>query len=176
MALALLKPSQLHMETQHPEGGDSPFIVKDDASIAALLAFGDSATSEDYASCPVDGCGEAILFTELDSHIEMHAEEQESDDDKSSLDRQAKKLKLDPEVEASFDTKLSRALRNIGDEDDVPREEAPRSEKQASAKAAWKGLLKMPTTSPKASVAAPVSGKPRRRLGVCLSSCGFRIT
>ncbi len=164
------------METQHPESGDSPFIVKDDASIAALLAFDDSSASEGYASCPVDGCGEAILFTELDSHIEMHAEEQETDGDVSSSDRQAKIVKLDPEVGASFDTKLSHALRNIGDGDEARREESPRSEKQASAKAAWKGLLKMPAASSKASAAAAVSGKTRRRLGVCHPSVSIRIT
>jgi zinc finger-containing ubiquitin peptidase 1 len=152
------------METLHAEG-DSPFVVKDDASIAAVLAFEYEQNPEDseYSSCPVEGCGEQLLVAELDSHIELHAAEQDTGDDCGHV---SKKLKLEPEIETSFDTKLSHALRNIGDDDDIS--ESPSPERQSTAKAKWKSLLKMPETSPK-KVVANASKSVRRRLGVSYS-------
>lgn len=148
----------------HPEDGESPFVVKDDASVAALLSFEDE-RDEEYASCPVNGCGEAIILTELQSHIEMHEEEQDSEGDHSS--RSSKRLKLEPEMEASFDTKLSYALRNLEDVNERPPSESASADRQATQKAAWKGLLKMPDTSSKTSQSAPTKGS-RRRLGVSI--------
>ena len=149
------------METLHAEG-DSPFVVKDDASIAAVLALEYDQNPEDpeYSCCPVEGCGEQLLFAEFDSHLELHAAEQDAGDECGHV---SKKLKLEPEIAASFDTKLSHALRNIGDDDDIS--ECPSPERQATAKAVWKGLLKMPETSPK-KVVASASKSVRRRLGV----------
>ncbi|PMD43403.1 DUF1671-domain-containing protein [Hyaloscypha variabilis F] len=151
----------LHLETDHPEDGQSPFVVKDDASIAALLSLNDG-QDERYANCPVEGCGEAILLTELDSHIEMHEEEQDSGDNQSS--RSSKRIKLEPEIEAAFDTKLSHALRNLEDMHERQVSETPSSDRQEVTKAAWKSILKMPDSSPKAP-AASNSKTPRRRLG-----------
>lgn len=153
------------METVHPEDGESPFVVKDDASITALGAFDDDVDDE-YASCPVEGCGEALLLTELQSHIEMHEEEQDSADDVSS--RSSKKLRLEPGIAAAFDTKLSHALRNLEDVNQQPRSESPSTDRQAATKAAWKCILKMPDSSSKAAQVAPASKTPRRRLGVSL--------
>jgi zinc finger-containing ubiquitin peptidase 1 len=161
------------METVHPEDGESPFVVKDDASITALIAFDDEANDQ-YASCPVEGCGEALLLTELQSHIEMHEEEQDSGDDVST--RSSKKLKLEPEIEAAFDTKLSHALRNLEDVNEQPASQIPSSDRQAAAKAAWKGLLKMPDSSSKAAQAASASKNPQRRLGVSLLPSTLYIT
>ena len=150
------------METLHAEG-DSPFIVKEDASVAAVLSYDEEDVIQ-YAHCPVEGCGEALLLTELESHIEMHgAEEQDTEDDSGPA---SKKIKLDPGIEASFDTKLSYALRNLGDDEESTSENSS-SERQIAAKSAWKGLLKMPETLPKVT-ASSASG--RRRLGVSLSS------
>jgi hypothetical protein len=150
------------METMHAEG-ESPFIVKDDASIAAVLSY-DDVVDVQYAGCPAEGCGEALLLTELESHIEMHgAEEQDTEDESGPT---SKKIKLEPGIEASFDTKLSYALRNLGD-DEKSSSGSPTSERQATAKAAWKGLLKMPEVIPKATASPPSN---RRRLGVSLSS------
>jgi len=160
----LLKPPQLHLETDHPEDGQSPFVVKDDASIAALMSLNDG-QDERYANCPVEGCGEAILLTELDSHIEMHEEEQDSGDNQSS--RSSKRIKLEPEIEAAFDTKLSHALRNLEDMHERQVSETPSSDRQEVTKAAWKSILKMPDSSPKAP-AASNSKTPRRRLGASL--------
>lgn len=146
------------METLHAEG-ESPFAVRDDASIAAVLAL-EYGQDLEYSCCPVEGCGEQILFAEFDSHLELHSAEQDTGDDCSHV---SKKQRLDPEIEASFDTKLSHALRHIGEDDDVPESSTP--ERQASAKAVWKGLLKMPETSPK-KIIANASKSARRRLGV----------
>ncbi|TVY58650.1 Zinc finger with UFM1-specific peptidase domain protein [Lachnellula cervina] len=150
----------LHMETLHAEG-DSPFVVRDDASIAAVLAseYDENPDEPQYLSCPVEGCGEQLLFAEFDSHLELHAAEQDAGDECNHV---SKKLKLEPEIEATFDTKLSHALRNIGGDDGISECSSP--ERQATAKAAWKGLLKMPETSPKKAV-ADASRSVRRRLG-----------
>ncbi|KAH8768012.1 peptidase family C78-domain-containing protein [Hyaloscypha finlandica] len=151
----------LHLETVHPEDGESPFVVKDDASIAALMSL-DGEKDDRYANCPVEGCGEALLLTELESHIEMHEEEQDSGDDQSS--RSSKRLKHEPPIEAAFDTKLSHALRNLEDVNERLESESPSSDRQAVAKATWKSILKMPDSSSK--TAAPSSSKSnRRRLG-----------
>jgi zinc finger-containing ubiquitin peptidase 1 len=148
----------------HPEDGESPFVVKDDASIAALVSL-DDGQDERYANCPVDGCGEALLLAELESHVEMHEEEQDSGEDQSS--RSSKRLKLEPQVEASFDTKLSHALRNLEDVNEQPESESPSSDPQAVVKAAWKHILKMPDSSSK--TATPSTSKSsRRRLGASL--------
>lgn len=149
------------METLHAEG-DSPFVVRDDASIAAVLAseYDENPDEPQYLSCPVEGCGEQLLFAEFDSHLELHAAEQDAGDECNHV---SKKLKLEPEIEATFDTKLSHALRNIGGDDGISECSSP--ERQATAKAAWKGLLKMPETSPKKAV-ADASRSVRRRLGV----------
>ena len=148
----------------HPEDGESPFVVKDDASIAALMSL-DGEKDDRYANCPVEGCGEALLLTELESHIEMHEEEQDSGDDQSS--RSSKRLKHEPPIEAAFDTKLSHALRNLEDVNERLESESPSSDRQAVAKATWKSILKMPDSSSK--TAAPSSSKSnRRRLGASL--------
>ena len=160
----LLKPPQLHLETEHPEDGQSPFVVKDDASIAALMSL-DGGQNERYANCPVEGCGEAILLTELDSHIEMHEEEQDSGDAQSS--RSSKRIKLEPEIEAAFDTKLSHALRNLEDVNEREVSETPSSDRQEVTKAAWKSILKMPD-SPAKLPTTSTSKSTRRRLGVSL--------
>jgi hypothetical protein len=164
------------METLHPEGGQSPFIVKDDdASIAAMISLADEDVQ--YASCPVEGCGEAVLFTELDSHIEMHGNEQGQDSETEDDDEpEPKKPKLKEEdIQKEFGTKLSYALRNL-DDSEKSSSESPPSDRQTKAKAQWKDLLKMPEPASSSNSKAVVSstaatkGPPRRRLGVSLSS------
>jgi hypothetical protein len=153
------------METEHPEGGESPFLVKGDASIADVLSLDEVHDEIQYASCPVDGCGEAILLTELDSHIEMHAaEDQEMDEEFGESESPSRSPKRGAVIEASFDTKLSHALRNLND-DEKPSSDRHSSDRQATAKAVWKSILKMPDTSSKVLVSSASKGS-RRRLGV----------
>lgn len=64
------------MESRHPEG-KSPFIVEEGASGSATGTAPDEEVT--YAECPVDGCGEIILETELGYHIELHGEEDDDD-------------------------------------------------------------------------------------------------
>jgi hypothetical protein len=152
------------METVHPEGGDSPFIVKDDVSIAGLIAMDDE-KCEEYASCPVEGCGEAIPLTELEMHLEMHEEELEVGDSEQS-EQSLKRLRENKEGEATFDAKLSHAFRNLPNDNDIqegPIEGSYSPDQQNSAKSAWKNLLRIPDLPSKASTTKKSS---RRRLGV----------
>ncbi|KAJ8064515.1 hypothetical protein OCU04_006847 [Sclerotinia nivalis] len=146
----------LHMETLHAEG-ESPFITKDSASVIAMVDQEDV----NYADCPVDGCGEMVLFDELESHIEMHGEEDgnmELDTPASESSRNGTKKGVGKD--ASFGTKLSHALRNIDDGHDYEIREPPAA--QASQKA-WRDILKMPDISLKSQPKAPVQGP--RQLG-----------
>jgi hypothetical protein len=183
LPLQLLNTSKLHMETYHTEDGPSPFVVKDDdASIAAIMSLADEEAR--YAACPVEGCGEAVLLTELDSHIEMHGAEKIGEDPsetESEEEPQAKKAKLSEESQASFGTKLSHALRNLGDEE-KSSSGSPPSDRQAKAKSQWKGILNMPEPASSSeskgasSDAAKKSTSTRRRLGVSLSFLKDHVT
>jgi hypothetical protein len=125
------------------------------------VAWDDDNRNEEYVNCHVEGCGEALLLTELESHIEMHKEEQDTGDDKSH--RASKKIEVEPKIEATFDTKLSFSLRNLDDGD----KQRAASDRQTTAKAAWRAFLKMPDASSKLT---PPPSKTRRRLGVSLIS------
>lgn len=54
------------METLHPEE-DSPPSTR--------------GSHEQYAECPIDGCGELVSLTEMDYHIDLHVEEQQDTSD-----------------------------------------------------------------------------------------------
>ena len=172
----MLNRIQLHLETQHPETGESPFVVKDDASIAALVDLGSSTGDEgEYIRCPIEGCGEALLLAELESHVEMHEEEQDITDSDESGHSSNNRLKLEPAVADAFDVKLSHALRDLDDDDDGSRTvvpDKPSPDRHATAKAAWKKVLKMPDSSSRSSssTAKPAA---RRRLGVRLYTLPF---
>src|ERR1700710_2837414 len=138
------------METLHSEGGESPFVVKDDATITAVMALYDE--DAHYPGSPVENCGEAILLTELDSHIEMHGAEGEDTD--QEFEPTYKEAKIGEGIKDTFDTNLAYALRNL-DQGEQSSSTSPLSHRQASdpqagTKAAWKKILKMPDTSFKA--------------------------
>lgn len=135
------------METQHPEDGESPFLVRDD-------------TDTDFATCPIDGCGEIILLTELDSHLEMH--DMEGIDEGQEV---ASTAMESGKGSSSFNSKRSGDLRNIDAKGSSSGTDS--SGRQASAKAAWKEVFKFPEVAPK-SASSP-KGKSKslyRRLGV----------
>ncbi|KAJ0271524.1 hypothetical protein COL940_010977 [Colletotrichum noveboracense] len=50
-----------HMESFHPE--------EDQASSS-------QAAQEQYAECPIEGCGEVLSIAEMDYHVDLHVEEQ----------------------------------------------------------------------------------------------------
>lgn len=172
------------METQHPEDDNiSPFIIHRDTATSAInevvthdkqqSSGNHEAEDEDFVSCPVEGCGEQILLTDLENHVEMHGEEgdfsssatPEPDTERPRTQRPAtrgKRVKLSPEFqekspEGSFGTKLSYALRNLEDVDVEVHEREERSGRNAqrkgnaggggsaqSTKSAWGKILKMP--------------------------------
>jgi hypothetical protein len=129
--------------------------------------------SMDYADCPIDGCGEAILLTELDCHLDMHTRGRDVSDDfnvDGSDSPQSDNFHVlnesnphDSQGDASFHTtQLSSSLGNIPQM--LPGPSTP-LDQQETAKRIWRGLLKMPSSSkgsnePSSSTASPV------RLGV----------
>jgi hypothetical protein len=103
---------------------------------------------DDFVYCPVDGCGEALLLTELEAHVEMHEEEQgdqspDSDDVLISEDDFDYRGSV-PGSKASFDTKLSYALRNLEDVDVQVHEKNERSGRKQASKNEWGQILKIP--------------------------------
>jgi hypothetical protein len=162
-------PQKLHLETEHPEDNNSPFVVHDDSNVAASLGAGEDEEIQ-FAHCPVEGCGEELLHTEFDSHLEMHeAELTQDDSDEPTRGHASKRIKLDSKVKTSFDTTLSDALRNITD-DEEPEARASQKRKQTT-KEAWKGLFKRPESSYEGSVSSS-SKASRNRLGVSDSFLG----
>lgn len=169
------------MEIQHPEDNNiSPFTVQDENSSngvndALRLSNNlDEDENEDYVLCPRQGCGEHILFKDLDTHVEMHEQEgdftasfssnQEGEDNQVALRENlsgGKRLRNDVENDdrhddvrskTNFGTKLSHALRNLEDVDIAVHEREERGGRTAqkngqSAKSAWGKILKMPETS-----------------------------
>jgi len=124
------------METLHPEGEESPFVVKgDDGS-------GSTRPEEDlpYAECPVDGCGELLPFDTMDYHIELHAAEAGAD-----LDGEAEQSPdRDTHAGGSSSSGPSRAHR------DAERQRRAESS-QTKAISAWKRILRMPESSSSSS-------------------------
>jgi zinc finger-containing ubiquitin peptidase 1 len=157
------------METQHPEGGESPFIVKDDSSVVAVMSIG-RVEDSDFTSCDIDGCGEMILLTELDSHIEMHYMEGEDGDQETASTQ--RDYDMDNVFQGSFDTNLSHELRNLPVQ--VPPSGNALSERRENAKEAWKKIMKMPERSatPASALNGQTSG-PHRRLGVTILWISF---
>lgn len=150
------------MESFHAEG-ESPFVVKEDDEAHEAIITPELDREEDhvkYASCPVKGCGENILLTELDNHIDMHAsEDQPADDDGLSIDLQRSET---PKSNVPFDEKPPHVNKDLREQ--KPPDAHP-TDPQAYAKAKWKKILKMPERSGK-SIPMTKERKSRKRLGV----------
>jgi hypothetical protein len=153
-----------HLEDVHPEGV-SPFIVKDGLSQTESLGVHDtnataSDTHIDFVECPRHGCGETILLTELESHIEMHgAEEADEVEEDSQPNKRVKKSSS--KSATGFDTSIPQALRNL---EDSSLSNIPLLDRQAKAKASWSKLFNMP--GQKALPRDSPTEKSHRRLGV----------
>jgi len=177
-ARAFANVLKLHVATVHPEDGPSPFAVTDDASIAAMITQEEDDNFQ-YVQCRREGCEEIILLEELESHVEMHDTEEQkdlddSDDEPGLLSKRSKFSEEPDDSKNNFSTKLSIALRNLGDgEDNTSTSESPSSDLQLSVKAKWKHILKMPDTSSKSEALSASPSQPnteRKRLGVSFSS------
>ncbi|KAH8821704.1 peptidase family C78-domain-containing protein [Xylogone sp. PMI_703] len=149
----------LHMETLHPDG-ESPFVARDDYETDPAILASELEGDEDikYASCPVQGCGENILLTELDSHIDMHAAEDPQADDDISINQEASET---PGSKPPFDATPSQTPRDF---DEKKSQEKRHVDPQAFAKASWRNILKMPERGGK-SAPVPHKHSSRKRLG-----------
>lgn len=80
----------------HPEGGESPFVVRDrnanvdesqdSESAGETVGHMDNDKDEDeddddekYQHCPVDGCDEWLVPADMEDHLQLHADEAELD-------------------------------------------------------------------------------------------------
>lgn len=113
-----------HVELCHPEGGYSPFIVKDDQEPAAIEETSASAdaggdTSDGYAECP-HGCGEVVVTTELTNHLDFHVAEEMAlgDIGFDFEDDHMDSTNPDDLIEDRFAADISKALRG---RDSVPK-------------------------------------------------------
>ncbi|KAG9232987.1 peptidase family C78-domain-containing protein [Amylocarpus encephaloides] len=161
----------LHMETLHSEDNSSPFVVKDNEINGTAVDEDEEVQS---SRCPVEGCGEELLARELDSHLELHAAEQENDSGLDHGHHIPKKMERGSKIGESFDTRLSYALRNIDDQDDsASSSHSHTPDHQAEAKTAWKGILNMPDNNASGNPnARNSSNTSKRRLGVSKSYLG----
>ncbi|KAH7321469.1 peptidase family C78-domain-containing protein [Rhexocercosporidium sp. MPI-PUGE-AT-0058] len=147
---------ELHVATKHPEGGDSPFIVKDDTTIEALVDLDShNGDEEEYFHCSVEGCGEDLLEAELESHVEMHEAEQDTGDSDDSDHSSDNRPKHKPAVADMFNVNLSHALRHQNNDDDDDRTVVPRvsSSHRHTTKntSRWRRFFKMSVYSPRGS-------------------------
>lgn len=116
----------LHIETLHSEG-ESPFVVREnqeesqtgllqdrpnsDETSSATKAE-DGSDEEDYVTCPEAECGEAVLLSEIEIHMDMHLAEKMTADDEMENDdydsrRHNRKVKTGHHNHGSFDTESS---------------------------------------------------------------------
>jgi hypothetical protein len=166
-----------HLESLHPEG-DSPSPIEEGSgqNMKLLRTQGYPNVSNedlDFFECLQDGCGEAILPSELATHIEMHdIERNETEDsifENPHLNKRIKSSNSKPE--SGFNAKLPQAPLDLTDGGSPaggsPAVSSP-SNLQASTKLRWREILNMPT--PKGSPEKlTIPKRTYRRLGVCTS-------
>ena len=107
-----------HVELVHPEGGDSPFIAKDDLGENGNNDDGRTEVTEQsaspaYVQCPYD-CGEQVLATELNLHTDFHIAERMALEDGDAEKDPPTEDKADAlnNITNNFTTDLPRALRS----------------------------------------------------------------
>lgn len=133
--------AKLHIETLHPENGESPFVVNDGSSLRVLMEDGEEdEEGEEYVECPQEGCGEALLLVELEGHVEMHEQERAGSGLGDDLDAEgrrvsaSKRVKLDSDHmsgqagAAGFETRIADGLRNLDESEPEAREARERRE------------------------------------------------
>jgi zinc finger-containing ubiquitin peptidase 1 len=164
------------VESFHPEG-ESPFMVKDDFTPSEKVSGPHEAVEaskghREFVDCPRENCGETIMFAELESHIVMHDIENNNEENLHQDPNPNKRIRAsDSKSEPKFDTRLPPALRNLAANDSPISPSS--SNRQAIAKAGWRGLLNMPGLRAKAQI-SPESKRPHRRLDVSFLACSYR--
>lgn len=145
------------METLHSEGR-SPFVPDED--LEQPHAATPSPGPEDYAECPIEGCGELVPLTELDDHVELHGAEQAELGQVTAYGG----FQAHDEVQVHDDT--NGYVSPYVDENADPRVEHAIG-KQQSAIHRWKQLLNMPASLKHHhdDIALAGDDRPRKRLG-----------
>ncbi|KAK4177186.1 peptidase family C78-domain-containing protein [Triangularia setosa] len=120
----------LHMETLHAEG-ESPFLTEQDRT-SPPNGTGSTGNDDDpeYVECPVDGCGEFLLLSQVEYHLELHTEETHAQDLSVSEPTSSPSLSTVP-----------------GSSSKSSHNPSETSTRQSKAISAWKRLLKMPSSS-----------------------------
>lgn len=135
------------METLHAEG-DSPFVSRGEDNASAGNKGSDDPP---YAECPVDGCGELLLFDEMDYHIELHAGEAETDAEFSQIQSNC----------AQASGSSSSPSRSYRETERHRRTDKSVSNSQTKTISTWKRFLRMPASS-SSSASSAVSSRHRK--------------
>jgi hypothetical protein len=170
-----------HVELCHPENGESPFIARESPDPARPVSSEDQThtehhenapqddTEEEYIDCPHD-CGESLLTTELQSHLDMHVAEGIALEDAAggSSEEAEAAVEADDEyynIEANFSTDLPRALRNRQSNKASRRRTQPLQSAKPQKKGSIMEMIRGPSEN-KSSSKTNLDGRPLQRLGV----------
>ncbi|KAK0739194.1 peptidase family C78-domain-containing protein [Apiosordaria backusii] len=127
----------LHMETLHAEG-ESPFLTEQDRT-SPQNGTGSTAGNDDdpqYVECPVDGCGEFLLVSQVEYHLELHSEETDVQD----LPASSEPIPISEPAPSSSITSSAPGPSSKSSHNH------PESTRRSKAISAWKRLLRMPST------------------------------
>jgi zinc finger-containing ubiquitin peptidase 1 len=131
-----------------------------------------SSSQQEFVDCPRENCGEAIMLTELESHMSMH--DVENNDEENlyhDCNTNKRPRASDSESESKFDTRLPPALRNLAASESTASSSS--SKRRAMAKAGWRELFNLQGSRAKTQTSAE-SKRPHRRLGVSFLVCSSR--
>ncbi|KAK5663075.1 hypothetical protein OQA88_6491 [Cercophora sp. LCS_1] len=135
----------------HAEG-DLPFVAKgEDGHVPDGINLNET-EDPPYAECPVDGCGELLLFDELAYHIDLHAGEVETDTELAQIQSDC--------TRASGST--SAPSRSHRETERHRRSDKAAGSSQAKAISAWKKLLRMPESSSSSTSSSTMSSRHRK--------------
>ncbi|KAK4669714.1 uncharacterized protein QC763_205440 [Podospora pseudopauciseta] len=136
----------LHMETLHAEG-EPPFLAAADQGRTSPSpnSNGTANTGNDddpgYVECPVEGCGEFLLLSQVEYHLELHTTEETDVHDHHPPPPDPITAVSEPTTSSS---PLSNAPESVSKSSHKASEPSTRHSKAISA---WKRLLKMPSSS-----------------------------
>ncbi|KAI9746435.1 MAG: hypothetical protein M1818_000148 [Claussenomyces sp. TS43310] len=160
-----------HLEYFHPEG-ETPFMGEGYPSEQALpsgtmMEILAAQSAVEYSECPITGCGEAILSSELDGHLDMHSlEDSDTRLTHSGHSQSTKQLRAEDSASHLESTLDLHSVAKTEDTNALPKEFAPNSgsDRHEGAKASWRAILNMPAKSLLNHKSAEAT-EPFRRLG-----------
>ena len=169
----------LHVETVHPESGESPFAVRGttsgkkdfppvgEGSTADTLSYRDR--EHDYVQCPLQSCGEQVLRAELSTHTDFHVAEDMALEEIEASSVVFANDHDDEDISSHFSTKLPLSLRNV---DQLDRSSISSRESKSARKSLKDFLLRDPRSPRRSSDSLGytqlVATSKTRRLGVWL--------